>query len=232
MIEDDIKALVEEHYKDPDAEILLLSNIGMKLTKQSLWPPANDKRTLFDATEDTPGVKPVRDDRARSYIPVVLEGDEPRAIKAIDAHKNRFVLRSYPRALLLAFTLEIAEGQIMSLKLGPKITYQGSPTLEEGTLRVDDDLRLPGLDIFDLPSLGDEDIETLATNIRAWCERHHVDQSTLVRTQARKPEPVAVAVPAASSSSALERLYAAQMPEVAKKLIVPIDIALALSRLP
>lgn len=230
MIEDDIKALVEEHYKDPDAEILLLSNIGMRLTKQGLWPPANDKRSLFDAAEDTPGVKPIRDEDARSYIAVVLEGDEQRAIKAIDARKHRFVLRSYPRALLLAFTLEIAEGQIMSLKLGPKITYQGGPTLEEGTLRVDDDLRLPGLDIFDLPSLGDEDIEKLATNIRAWCERHHVDQSTLVRTQSRKPEPVAV--PAASSSSALERLYAAQTPEVAKKLIVPIDIALALSRLP
>lgn len=230
MIEDDIEALVKEHYKDPDAEILLLSNIGMKLTKQGLWPPANDKRTLFDAAQDTPGVTPVRDHQARSFIPVVLEGDEPRAIKAIDAHKIRFVMRSYPRALLLAFTLEIADGQIMSLKLGPKITYQGGPTLEEGTLRVDDDLRLPGLDIFDLPSLSDDEIEKLATNIRAWCERHQVNQSDLVRTQTRKPEPAAV--PAASNSSALERLYAAQLPEVAKKLIVPIDIALALSRLP
>ena len=202
----------------------------MKLTEHGLWPPANDKRTLYEAAKDTPGINPVRDEGSSSFIAVVLEGDEQRAVRAIDARRHRLVLRSYPRALLLAFTLEIAEGQIMSLKLGPKITYQGGPDLEEGTLRVDDDFRLPGLDIFDLQSLRDEEVEQLDTNIKAWSERHGIDPASLVRTTGKKVEPVAMSSP--SGSSALERLYAAQAPEVAKMLIMPIDIALALSRLP
>lgn len=230
MIEDDVKALVVEHYQDPNAGILLLSDIGMKLTKSGVWPPANDKRSLYDVAEDTPGITPRREDDAKSFIPVVLEGDEQRAVKAFNARRQRFYLRSYPRALLLAFTIDMADGQVMSLRLGPKISYQGGPALEEGTILVDNDLRIPGIDVLDAPSLTDEQIDQLDTNIRAWCERHHVDQSSLMRVPGKTRAPAPEARPV--QGSALERLYAAQEPDVAKRLTVPIDIALALSRMP
>lgn len=231
MIENEIKKLVEEHYKDAEAAILLLSNIGMRLTKECLWPPANDKRTLYEAAEATPDIALVRDENAKSFIAVVKAGDEQRAVRAIaDRHKRHF-LRGLPRALLLAFTLDIADGQVMTVRLGPKISYLAGPAVEEGAIIIDQDLRLPGLDAGDLAELPEADVERLDTNIRAWSERHHVDPASLGRVRRKAP----IADPTASApaqSSALERLYAAQNPDVAKRLTVPIDIALALSRMP
>ncbi|AMK26129.1 hypothetical protein [Sphingobium sp. TKS] len=229
MIENDIKALVEEHYKDPKAGLLLLSQIGMQLTEAGLWPSAHDKRTLYDAVEATAAVKAVRDDDAKSFIAVVLAGDEQRAIRAIDDRRKRHFLRGLPRALLLAFTLATPQDQIMSVLIGHKITYSVGPELAEGAIRVDEDLRLPGLTVMDIAALGDEEVEQIDTRVRAWCERHNIDPASLARMPA-KPGPPAPA-PSFKGSSALERLYAAQDPDVAKRLTVPIDIALALSRM-
>lgn len=230
MIEQNIKKLVVEHYADAQAGILLLSNIGMRLTDDGLWPTANDKRTLYEAVEATPGVVPVRDERAKSFIPVVLEGHEQRAIQAIaDRHKRHF-LRGLPRALLLAFTLEIAHGLVMTVRLGPKISYLAGPAVEEGTIIVDNDLRLPGLDALNVKDLAESDVEKLDTNIRAWCERHHLEPAALVRVDRKSAKPNLRPAPTAQLN-ALERLYAAQEPDVAKRLSVPIDIALALSRM-
>jgi hypothetical protein len=230
MIEDEIKALVEEHYKAPEAEILLLSNLGMKLSKAELWPPAHDKHTLYDAVAATPGVRLVRDEEAKSFIIVVLAGDEQRAVRAIEDRRKRYFLRGLPRALLLAFTLDVAAGQIMSVRLDRKISYHGGAELGEGSVLVDDDLRLPGLDAIDITALSETDVEKLDTSIRAWCERHQIDPASLARIPVKPGATPPVATPMVSS--ALERLYAAQDPDVAKRLTVPIDIALALSRIP
>ncbi|MDR6127093.1 hypothetical protein [Sphingomonas sp. SORGH_AS_0438] len=232
MIEDDIRKLVDAHYEDDAADILLLSNIGMHLTDAGLWPPANDKRTLFDIVQSMDGVTLVRDETAKSFIAVVKTGEEQRAVQAIaDRHKHAF-LRGLPRALLLAFTLDIADGQIMTVRLDQKISYLAGPVAEDGAIVVDDDLRISGLDVINLRELSGDDIEKLDTNIRAWCERHHIDPASLQRTS-RKAIKATTSLPADTvQASALERLYAAQDPDVAKRLSVPIDIALALSRMP
>ncbi|KPL68282.1 hypothetical protein SZ64_09195 [Erythrobacter sp. SG61-1L] len=231
MIEDQIKKLVEEHYEGGEAGILLLSQIGMRLTKEGLWPPANDKRTLYEAAEATPDIAVVRDESAKSFIAVVKAGEEQRAVRAIADRQKRYFLRTLPRAFLLAFTLDIADGQVMSVRLGAKISYLAGPVAEEGTIVVDQDLRLPDLDVSDLGELPQADVEKLDTNIRAWCERHHVDPDSLSRVHS-KPSSTAPKALSTTQSSALERLYAAQDPEVAKRLSVPIDIALVLSRMP
>ncbi|MBO9579656.1 MAG: hypothetical protein J7498_02045 [Sphingobium sp.] len=232
MIEDEITTLVEEHYAEAGANILLLSNIGMRLTKQGRWPPANDKRTLYEVAEATPGIALIRDEIAKSFIAVVKVGEEQRAISAITDRHKRFFLRGLPRAFLLAFTLDTAEGQVMAVRLGPKISYLAGPNVEDGTIIVDEDLRLPGLDAINLADLPDADVEKLDTNIREWCDRHHIDPSSLARVDHRSPSKAAPAPAAPKQSSALERLYAAQDPDVAKRLSVPIDIALTLSRMP
>lgn len=231
MIENDIKRLVEEHYADAEADVLLLSNLGMRLTKAGLWPPPNDNRQLIEAAEATTDVTVVRDETAKSFITIVRTGDEQRAVRAIANRQKRYFLRGLPRALLLAFTLDMAEGQVMALRLGPKITYIGGPAAEEGSIVVDQDLRLPGLDALDVTALSETDVERLETNIKAWCERHEVDPASLIRLHSKSGAAKAPVV-APAQSSALERLYAAQEPDVAKRLSVPIDIALALSRMP
>ncbi|MFD0850533.1 hypothetical protein [Sphingosinicella xenopeptidilytica] len=231
MIENEIKRLVEEHYADAEAEVLLLSNLGVRLTKEGLWPPANDKRTLLEAAEATADITVVRDETAKSFIAIVRAGDEQRAVRAIANRQKRHFLRGLPRALLLAFTLDMAEGQVMAVRLGPKISYVGGPAAEEGSIVVDQDLRIVGLDAMDVTALSEADVERLDTNIKAWCERHEVDPSSLVRVHGKSAAAKApTAAPA--RSSALERLYAAQEPDVAKRLSVPIDIALTLSRMP
>lgn len=231
MIEDEIRKLVEEHYADGEAGILLLSDIGMRLTEENHWPPANDKRTLYEAAKATQGIALVRDESAKSFIAVVNEGDEQRAIRAIADRHKRFFLRGLPRAFLLAFTLDVAEGHVMTVRLGPRISYLTGTAPEEGTIIVDQDLRLPGLDAINLSELPDADVEKLDTNIRTWCERHHVDPASLARVD-RRLAKASLPPAAPRQSSALERLYAAQEPEIAKRLSVPIDIALALSRMP
>lgn len=230
MIEDDILRLVQDHYNAPNAELLLLSDLGLYLSKANHWPSASEKRSLFEVVDATPGIGLVRDPDAKAYIAVVLSGEEPRAAAAISERRTRFFLRGLPRAFLLAFTVDMLGGQTMSVRLGPKISYSIGPAIEGESIVVEDDLRIPGLDISNLFDLNAADVERLEVNIRAWCERHRVDPKSISRAPHKAVATAPVSTPA--QSSALERLYAAQDPDVARRLSVPIDIALALSRMP
>lgn len=233
MIENDIKALVDEHYGKPEPGLLMLSNVGAALSKQGKWPlPDEDERTLTEITEATPGIVLVRDPNATSFIAVVPPGQENLADTAIARRKQLYFVRGLPRTVLLAFCLEMAPGQHMHLRLDPRASYQAGPEIAiEGFLPVDDDLRLPGLAIDDVASLESGQVEALEAKVREWCDRHGVPAEALGRKRSR-PTPRAPAAPAQKASSALERLYAAQSPDLADRLIVPIDIALMLSRMP
>lgn len=233
MIEDDIKALVNGHYGKPELGLLMLSNVGAALSKQGKWPlPDEDKRTLAEVAEATPGIAIVRDPHASSFIAVVPPGQEHLADEAIARRKRLFFVRGLPRTVLLAFGLEMAPGQHMHLRLQPRPIYQAGPEAAiEGYLRVDDDLRMPGLAIDDLAALEPAQVEALEAKVREWCERHDVPPETIGRKLAQQA-PRAPARPEKMATSALERLYAAQLPELADRLIVPIDIALMLSRMP
>ena len=108
--------------------------------------------------------------------------------------------------------------------------------MAEGWIEVDADLRLPGVDAADIDGLDAATAGDLEARIRAWCDRHQIDAASLVRLRRRHGKPAeattAAAPGRAGASSALERLYEAQEPHIAKRLTVPIDIALVLSRIP
>jgi hypothetical protein len=231
MIEDEIAAIVTEHYQPGQRRPLMLSNIGARLSKLNHWPlPAGDKRTLLEIVEAMPQVSVVVDQASKSFIAVVPAGQEQLAHDAIAARRHLYFLRGLPRALLLAFTLDLADGQQMYVQLGPRVTYVAGPDAGgPDAILVDADLRFPGLEITQLDAQAVEGAPELEDKIRQWCARHNLDPETL----ARKIRPASPAKPpAAKTASALERLYAAQDADVAKRLAIPLDIALTLSRLP
>jgi len=233
MIEVEIEQLVKEHYDQPKAGILLLSKLGTRLVQKGVWPPEGEKRSLYEIADAMPSLSLVREDEKTSFIPVTLKGDEQRAHVAIADRQKRFFLRGLPRPLLLAFTLGMDDGQRMSVSLEPKVRFRTAPSIEHDMIIVDDDLRLAGLDVTELDEIDINTIARLEANIKTWCGRHDIDPSSLPRARSRQSPKDAAPSPAASPpSSALERLYAAQDPDVARRLIIPADVALALSRMP
>lgn len=231
MIEDAITQIVEDHYQPGQRRLLMLSNLGSHLSKLKHWPlPSEDKRSLRDLIEAMPEFAVEGDPDSESFLAVVRKGEEQRVRDEIAARKLRYFLKGLPRALLIAFTLETAPGNPVFLRLGERVTYLAGPHVaDENEVLVDDDLRLPGLEIGTVDEMADGNAKQLETNIRAWCERHEIDPDRLKR----RSKPSAGHLPTAlKATSALERLYAAQEPEIAKRMTMPIDIALALSRLP
>jgi hypothetical protein len=231
MIEDEIAAIVAEHYEPGHQRPLMLSNVGARLSKLNHWPLATgDKRTLLEIVEAMPQVSVVIDPASKSFIAVVPAGQEQLAHDAIAARRHLYFLRGLPRALLLAFTLDLADGQQMYVQLGPRVTYVAGPDAgDPDAILVDADLRLPGLDITQLDAQAVAGAAELEDKIKQWCARHHLEPEML----ARKVRPASsTRPPVAKTANALERLYAAQDPDVATRLAIPLDIALTLSRLP
>lgn len=231
MTDDAIIRIVEEHYATPEADLLLLSHLGKMLTAGGYWPRMGDNRSLYETVDAIDRIRLIRDDKASAYIAVVLKGNERLAQERIANRHRRLFLRGLPRALLLAFTLQVPADKVISVRLQPKTVYRIRDVIEPGEYLIDADLRMPTESAGDIDAMSVEDVERLEKNIRAWGLRHEVEVSTLKRgdqsstPQSKRPEGLRAPV-----KSALERLYAAQDPEVAKKLIVPIDIAILLGR--
>ncbi|WP_296075138.1 hypothetical protein [uncultured Agrobacterium sp.] len=226
----EIKKRVDDYYRDDAPGLLLLSDIGAELRASNIWPSPNEKRPLREIVEAVQGVS-VESDGA--FIAVVPKGLERRAEKVIAQRRDLFFLRSLQKALLLAFTIVSKKGQVVSVRIGEKLVYETGVTVGKGMTPVDEDLRIPGLDVSDLTSLKDERLRTLDQNIKTWCARHSIDPADLTysRPKLLSKKQTSLSLTEAHGN-ALERLYAAQDPDVARKLSVPIDIALVLSRMP
>lgn len=233
MIENHISELVEAHYHLESAEILLLSNLGERLIKDGMWPPERgDKRSLYQVAEAAPGVSIVTDSRLQAFIALVQEGDEQRARDEIEKRCKLLFLRGLPSALLHAFTAEAAPGVDIWVSLAPKAHYRiTTDAPDQGFYKIDDVLRIPGLDVTDVDALADPDRARLEANIREWAARYEIDLKIVGRRKRVNRE--ASAKPAeGAATTALDRLYAAQAPDVSKRITIPIDIAVTLSRLP
>jgi hypothetical protein len=231
MIEDKIRQIVAEHYQPGQTRPFLLSHIGARLAKDGDWPlPTDDRRTLRDVVEAIPDLSLIVDEQTPSFIAVVPVAEEKLAHNAIAKRRKLFFLRGLPRAVLLAFTTEIAEETPVYLLLGERITFVvGLAARPEGGIEIDANLRMPGLPIDQLNELDDALIEKLDGKIREWCARHEIAPAQLTRKRAPVPLP---SIAISKGQSALERLVQAQDPQIARRLIVPIDIALLLSRMP
>lgn len=231
MIDDEIIEIVTEHYRTPGADLLLLSHLGKRLSDDDLWPALGDKRSLYEAVDAVEGIRLIRDENTPAYIAVVPNGSEQLAQKKIADRQKRNFLRSLPRALHLAFTLPVAADKSVFVKLLPKIIFRVGESASDGELPIDMDLRVPAEGAGEVDKMSVEDVEQLDANVRVWGVRYNVDLSELNRRIRRPaPEKKQPPLPSPAASSALERLYAAQDPDVAGRMIVPIDIAVLLGR--
>lgn len=232
MLEDQIREIIKRHYSVTNSRLLLLSHLGKVLSDQELWPKAGEKRTLLDVVESVSGVSVIRDEKAEAFIAVVLKGDEPRAEEEILRRHRLFFLKGLPRALIIAFTIPIDEPAKMFVRLSPKLQYRIDTAGNESEIEVNSDLRVPIDKPIELDELEIQEIQRLEVGIRSWADRSGVDLTTLRRNYGTASKISTTSKPASidKHTSALERLFAAQEPEVAKRMVIPMDIAILLGK--
>lgn len=229
ILADEISGRVQQHYSDPLAEPLLLSALGEMLRDAGLWP-SGDNRPLTQVIDDDVEKVSYRPDPAASgYVVVVPRGEEAIAERAFERRRLQKLLRSLPKALLLAFCIKTDEAVFVRIDPSPLKYALGAPSDDSRWILIGPEYRMPGVFVADDRSLPKDEAQELLEKLRAWAEKEGVDLFDL----ARRPSPAPKSAPiSAPSSNALERLYAAQSEELRDKLFVPVDIALLLSRQP
>ncbi|MDQ1194346.1 hypothetical protein QE435_000036 [Rhizobium sp. SORGH_AS 787] len=172
QISDALYAALNHHYRNPHVGLLLLSDIGASLTASKIWPAPTENRRLKEIIEDLDGMS-LRCDRG--FVVVVPNGYEQRADQVIEERRRLEFLRSLPKGLLLAFTTIATERQVVGVGIRGKLFYEAAAILGTGVRLVDDDLRVPGMEVSDLPSQRDDLLKLLYQNIHIWCDRHCLD---------------------------------------------------------
>jgi hypothetical protein len=130
----------------------------------------------------------------------------------------------------LSFCIDVGPDQRIFLRKEPPHRYSLEPHAGEEYWEVEPDVRLPGLFVDDNRELAESDIERLTSNISRWAARHQVDLEALTAGTVKAKSEATVPAPGRLAANALERLHNAQLPEMASRLVVPMDIALLLSR--
>lgn len=233
MTPEDIQSRVERHYASSD-DVLLLSDLGEELRDAGLWPIEGEPRQLGEVVAAlAPKVSLVRDPEAKAYVVVVPAGREDLAEKAIERRHKLLLIRKLPRSVLLAFCADVVDNAEVFLDTeSPHKYVVGDRPEGQSFVLVEPEYRVPGLYVDDSRTLPIEEAERLTSGISAWAERHGLDvRKWIVSERAERPDRE-VSRRRPGTSSALERLLLAQSPEVAERLVVPVDIALALSRIP
>lgn len=233
MTNDDVVVRVAAHYAH-DAGVLLLSDLGEDLRAAGLWPAEGESRQLYDVIDEIEGVSVVRDPAHKAYIVVVPAGREELAEQAIRYRGDVRLLRRLARVVLVAFCLDVQAPEQVYLRIEPPTRYAVSQCpLEEPYVLIEDQFRLPALLVEDVRGLTPEQTRKLAENVRDWASSHAIPIERLIPSPVKGAigEPSGQNETTARAATALERLHSAQSSEVAARMIIPIDIALALSKM-
>jgi len=196
------------------------------------WPIQGDKRTLGQAlTEIAPGLTILQDPGSRAFLVVTLKGEEERAQKAFAVRRRERLLRRLPRSVILSFCADLGDQRVY-LRKTPPHRYSTDANPVEEWWPVDPEFRSPGLFVDFDRSIGDGNADEFMQRIEAWAKRHGVDLDALAAAEAKVPTRPRTTpdLPVLTGANALERLCYAQSPELIGRLVVPMDIALLLSR--
>jgi hypothetical protein len=228
-----IKAKVLAHYAATRAP-LLLSSLGAKIEKEDAWPTDRGQRNLKQLILDTcgPDLGIVRDKRSPAYIAVVTS-DVRADVEAQIA--QRFGENEVPpvrledvgKPVLLAFCINV-ENQPVYVKRTRPFRYEvGGVPAEHASdyIIVEPEYRRPGLRIDHPHLLAHSDRKDLENRIQRWATVHGVQMEQFSRLDQDEKEP------SEGGRTALDRLLAAQPPDVALRMMIPADIAQILARI-
>jgi hypothetical protein len=228
-----VKEHVAAHYAGSEVP-LLLSELGKELRAEGRWP-TNETRSLAEIVEGLgPDITIVRDPETPAYVIVVPADKKHLAEQAIEQRHSQRFLANLARPVLLAFCVKTEASQAVHLRTTTPFRYHvGEPPDEPGFVCVEPEFRSLGIFVRELQSLSPGDSKRLAENITRWARSHDIAVQSLFHgtkvqsksDNSRVPLPQKV-------ENALARLYAAQPPGLASRMVVPLDIALYLSRLP
>ena len=227
-----IKAIVQEHYAKTRTP-LLLSHLGSRIEKEQLWPDDRGQRSLKQLIEACrPDLDIVFDKRSPAFVAVVtpdIKNDVEEQIAARLGEKETTPVRleDLARPILLAFCINVQNQPIYIRRTKPFRYDVGTipPDGESEYVVVEPEYRRPGLRIDNLNQITLTDRRDLENRIQKWATVHGLDAEQFSRLgQDDKEMPDA-------GKTALDRLLAAQPPDVAQRMMIPADIAQILSRI-
>lgn len=231
--QDKVKAMVRKHYEAMRTP-MLLAHLGSAIEKGQAWPTDRGQRSLKQLIADTcgPDLQVVFDKRLPAYVAVVtpdVRAEVEAQIASRLGHNETAPVRleDLARPVLLAFCVNVQNQPVYIRRIRPFRYEVGSIPAERATeyVVVEAEYRRPGLRIEHphlLPLSDRRDLEGL---IQKWATVHglEIEQFSRLEQDVREvPE---------SGKTALDRLLAAQPPDVAQRLLIPADIAQVLSRI-
>lgn len=222
--------LAETHYaasKDP----LFLSTVGQTLRAQALWPIEGEKRTLKEWLQTLqPAIEVIQDPLSPARVAIATPASAEVVAATIDDRRHSDLLGRLARPVLLAFCVRADAGALVYLSKQPPFRYTlVEPTDPNAYHVIEPEYRVPGLQVRAVARMDGSDVAKLAAGISSWAEAHGIDLRTLEKAP-REPVQDALRAPTGEANTALSRLYAAQNPGLVNQLVVPLDIALLLSR--
>ena len=228
MLNEAIKKKVSEHYRMNADELLLLSELGNKLRVENQWPILGENRSLLTIAKEIDGVHVILDENMPTFVAIIPSEKEHDKEKIMTIWHSRCFLRGLPKALLDSFTKNLDQNQDIFFNAEPNPGYRAGGEVNGNEIIVDQDLRMPGIDAANISKISSQNVKKLEANIREWSERHHVILDEL-KLNYQDPK---FSLSDRIGNTALERLRNAQSNDVAKRFVIPIDIAVLLSRAP
>jgi hypothetical protein len=229
-----IKTIVRAHYGTKRAP-LLLAHLGAEIEKLDAWPTDRSGRNLKQLITDHGGtdLQIVWDRRSPAYIAVVtpdvrndVEAQISQRLDSNDAVHVR--LEEIARPVLLAFCIQVHNDAPVYVRRSRPFRYEIgsiSPDQASDYVIVEPEYRRPGLRI-DRPNLvALSDRRDLEGRIQRWAAVHSLNIEQFSRLNQDEKE-----IPD-TTKTALDRLLAAQPPDVAERMVIPADIAQILARM-
>lgn len=221
--------IVREHYARTRTP-LLLAHLGVRIEKEDLWPEDRGQRSLKQLINERCGsaLSIIFDRRSPAYVAVVTpdvraDVEEQMAKRLGDKETIPVRLEELARPVLLAFCINVQNQHVYIRRTRPFRYEIGQLPVEVATeyVLIEPEYRKPGLRVEHLNQLPTSDRRDLENLIQKWAIVHSLD----VAQFSQEKEAID------SGKTALDRLMAAQPPDIAHRLLVPADIASVLSKI-
>ncbi|WP_445502687.1 hypothetical protein [Microvirga sp. G4-2] len=240
---------VRDHYKKENSRPLLLAELGSIITNNQWWPEDRGSQSLAELlSEPSSELQIIRDPDTPAYVAVAVPETRDLVEKAIEARHAATLLSGLAKPVLVAFCVANPSGTKVYLRTKPPFRYSTKlprPHELDDYFVIEDEFRRPGLQAERIERMAPADQVDLARKIKDWATSKGVVVQSLMRAEKTEDQAVTVEQDNAGSEegreapsalpeprNALERLYAAQEPEVAATIVIPLDLAVALSRRP